>query len=197
MTKEQRLQLLEKKLSEVQEMENQAIIDLTFFSSIRIIQKNERGRQYRHRILEIIEWKKTNDRTNEMAMRVAQGEDRSHVTTDEEREKLAAVYVQKQLRGILARKRVNEMRQEELIFLGMAPKPKTSPDEEDPIAKANRIKKERRKKQGEHWTEYETALDDMHEFIKRKEGPDIKEEQLNDRRKWIIEETEKNQNEPP
>lgn len=38
------------------------------------------------------------------------------------------------------------MRQEELIFLGMAPKPKTSPDEEDPIAKANRIKKERRKK---------------------------------------------------
>ena len=37
-----------------------------------------------------------------MAMRVAQGEDRSHVTTDEEREKLAAVYVQKQLRDILA-----------------------------------------------------------------------------------------------
>ncbi len=74
-------------------MENQAIIDLTFFSSIRVIQKNERGRQYRQRILEIIEWKKSNDRNNEMAMRVAQGEDRSHVTTDEEREKLAAVYV--------------------------------------------------------------------------------------------------------
>ena len=37
----------------------------------------------------------------------------------------------------------------------------------------------------------------MHEFIKRKEGPDIKEDQLNERRKWIIEETEKNQNEPP
>ena len=75
-----------------------------------------------------------------MAMRVAQGEDRSHVTTDEEREKLAAVYVQKQLRGILARKRVNEMRQEELIFLGMAPRPKKE-GEEDPVAKAQRIKK--------------------------------------------------------
>ena len=37
----------------------------------------------------------------------------------------AAKKVQKILRGILARKRVEEMRQDELIFLGMAPKPKT------------------------------------------------------------------------
>ena len=78
----------------------------------------------------------------------------------------------------------------------MAPRPKKE-GEEDPVAKAQRIKKERRKTQAEHWTAYETALDDMHEFIKRKEGPDIKEDQLNERRKWIIEETEKNQNEPP
>ena len=34
----------------------------------------------------------------------------------------------------------------------------------------------------------------MHEFIKRKEGPDIKEDQHNER---IIEEIEKNQNKPP
>jgi len=33
--------------------------------------------------------------------------------------------IQKILRGILARKRVDEMRQEELEFLGMARKPRT------------------------------------------------------------------------
>lgn len=34
--------------------------------------------------------------------------------------------IQRVLRGILARKRVEEMRQDELVFLGMAPKPKTA-----------------------------------------------------------------------
>jgi len=37
----------------------------------------------------------------------------------------AAMKVQKVLRGIIARKRVEELRQDELVFLGMAPKPKT------------------------------------------------------------------------
>jgi len=44
--------------------------------------------------------------------------------------------VQKRFRGILARKKVEEMRQEEMIFLGMARKPKTKEEEEnDPVKK--------------------------------------------------------------
>jgi hypothetical protein len=43
------------------------------------------------------------------------------------------------MRGILARKKVEEMRAEEMVFLGMARKPKTKEDlKNDPIEKMKR-----------------------------------------------------------
>lgn len=51
----------------------------------------------------------------------------------------AAKKIQRILRGILARKRVEEMRQDELVFLGMAPKPKT--EQEKQIDALSQMKK--------------------------------------------------------
>ena len=52
----------------------------------------------------------------------------------EEKEEEKALFVQKRIRGILGRKRVEEMRQEEMIFLGMARKAKTKDEiKNDPI----------------------------------------------------------------
>ena len=58
----------------------------------------------------------------------------------------SAEIVQNRIRGILARKEIEEMRQEEMIFLGMVRRPKTVQEQrEDPILKSNetrRIRKE-------------------------------------------------------
>lgn len=92
-------------------------------SAIRLIQKNERGRQYRNRLNLILNTTLENIKKEERKKKLREG----HQTepTNEQKDAAAAVSLQKRLRGILARKRVEEMRMEELIFLGMAPKPKT------------------------------------------------------------------------
>jgi len=57
----------------------------------------------------------------------------------------AAEIVQNRIRGILARKEIEDMRQEEMIFLGMVRKPKT--DEEilnDPMKKAEETRRRRK-----------------------------------------------------
>lgn len=46
--------------------------------------------------------------------------------TQQEKEYAAAEFAQRRIRAILARKAVEEMRQEEMIFLGMLRKPKTA-----------------------------------------------------------------------
>jgi len=81
---------------------------------------------------------------------------------------------------------VEEVRQEEMIFLGMERKPKTEEEKRnDPIAEMKRIQEARRKDREKNMEEFETAKEDHKEEIKENEGPDIKESMLKDRREWI------------
>ena len=53
--------------------------------------------------------------------------------------------IQRVLRGILAWKWVEEMRQDELVFLGMAPKPKTDQEKiNGPLEWLSRTQKDRK-----------------------------------------------------
>lgn len=45
--------------------------------------------------------------------------------TQQEKEYAAAEFAQRRIRGILARKQVEQLRQDEMVFLGMQRKPKT------------------------------------------------------------------------
>jgi len=57
--------------------------------------------------------------------------------TKQENEELAAESIQCLIRGILARKVIEGMRDEEMIFLGMARKPKTEEEKKnDPMKEA-------------------------------------------------------------
>ena len=56
----------------------------------------------------------------------------------------ASKFIQKRLRGILARKRVEEIRREEQIFLNMAPKSKLKDEKGDPISRMNEEKDHRK-----------------------------------------------------
>ena len=65
--------------------------------------------------------------------------------TKEQQENEASVFIQRRMRGILARKRVEEIRQDEMIFLGMAKLQKTAEEiKNDPIQKQLQTQAERK-----------------------------------------------------
>ncbi len=107
---------------EVEIVHDPFTLDMEIVSAIRLIQKNERGRQGRLRYNQITEQiTKVNEKKA-----AREGTQRKQVElTQQEKEYAAAEFVQRRIRAILARKQVELMRQEEMIFLGMQRKPKT------------------------------------------------------------------------
>lgn len=78
------------------------------------------------------------------------------------------------MRGILARKRVEDLRQEEMVFLGMAKKPRTKEElKNDPIERMKRTEDERKLVQRNFMDEFETAKEDLKQEIDENEGTDI------------------------
>ena len=121
--------------AEVEIVHDPFSLDMEMVSAIRLIQKNERGRQGRLRYNVIIESvAKANDKKN------AREHVKSGKVTDlsgPEKEQFAAEFVQRRIRAILARKDVEQKRQEEMIFLGMQRRPKTEEElKNGPIQRA-------------------------------------------------------------
>ena len=79
------------------------------------------------------------------------------------------MFIQRRLRGILARKRIDDLREEEMIFLGMSRKPKT-----DPLNKAKKTMKERKEIQKSYMRDYIDAKDDVKDAIFDMEEDEIK-----------------------
>ena len=105
-----------------------------------------------------------------------------------EKEHQNCVYIQKRLRGILARKRVEELRMEEMVFLGMERKPKTKEEMlNDPIEKKNKTQTERKIIQRKNMEEFDQAKEDLKDEIGENEGQDIKEDMVKKRREWVDE----------
>jgi hypothetical protein len=91
---------------------------MDILQAIRMIQKNDRGRQYRKRISDLIKLMK--NLGNAGGAPKILNPNAQDLSEDE-----ACIRFQKLFRGILDRKKIEEIRNEELVFLGMAPKPKT------------------------------------------------------------------------
>jgi len=92
-------------------------LDMEIVSAICLIQKNERGRQGRLRFQQILRAAMDKYISDETKRKVREG--KMPEATHQEKEQIAAEFVQRRIRGILARKQVEAMRQEEMIFLGM------------------------------------------------------------------------------
>lgn len=106
----------------------------------------------------------------------------------EQKELNASLIIQKRMRGILSRKKVEEMRAEEMVFLGMARKPKTKEDlKNDPIEKMKRTQDERKLVQKNFMDEFETEKEELKVEINENEGEDIQDHMLKERRDWIHE----------
>ena len=98
----------------------------------------------------------------------------------------------------MARKRVEEVRQDEMVFLGMARKPKTIEEMKNhPIDKMDKTKDERKMKQKNFMEEFHTAKEELKEEIDNNEGLDIREAMLKDRRDWVHEYKSLHGSKPP
>ena len=90
------------------------------------------------------------------------------------------------IRGILARKTIEKMRQEEMIFLGMQRKPKTEEEKKnDPIKASEETQDTRKKIQSDHWETFLEKKKDLEKEIVEIEGSDIQDSMLKHRRDWV------------
>jgi len=158
--------------------------------AIRLIQKNERGRQGRYRMLLILKTKRQEELDREMFQKIKDGVVKER--SKDQMENDAALFIQRHMKGILARKRIDEIRQEEMVFLGMARKPKAGP-----LAQMKKTMLERKEVQKSYMTEYLDAKDDVKQEIFDMEEDQIKEEMLKERREWIQEVKTQKGGKPP
>jgi hypothetical protein len=108
------------------------------------------------------------------------------------------LFIQKRIRGILARKNVERLRADEMEFLGMVRKKKTEEEmRSDPIKKMEDTRKERKMVQDANWKKYLDAKEALKDEIIDNEGIDIQENMLKDRRDWINEKMELELNKIP
>ncbi|XP_022236300.1 IQ and AAA domain-containing protein 1-like, partial [Limulus polyphemus] len=98
----------------------------------------------------------------------------------------AAIRIQKIWRGYLARKKVAEEREEELMFLGMIPHPLPANIEHTARHRATVIEKQRHVLQTKHEADYKTALVSVKEKLEKIEGLDIKEQMQDQIREWLF-----------
>ena len=104
----------------------------------------------------------------------------------QEQEEMSGELIQCQIRGILARKTIEKMRQEEMIFLGMQRKPKTEEEKKnDPIKGAVDTHITRKHIQGGHWDDFQEQKKALADEIKEVEGSDIQDSMLTKRREWV------------
>jgi hypothetical protein len=101
-------------------------------TAIRYIQRSERGRQGIARINTIRKIIKNQEQ--EKRDRIALKKGKKLESSQQVKEAKAAEVLQKRFRGITARKAIEQMREEEMIFLGMKQRPKTALEREtDPL----------------------------------------------------------------
>ena len=163
------------------------MLDIDLVQAIRIIQKNDRGRQGRMRILLIQRMQEQRAQKDELLRKMREG--KLPQPNYENQQNECSVFIQKRIRGILGRKHVMEMRDEEMEFLGMVKKKPNKKDmENDPIKKMEQTRLERKAIQEGNWKAYEHAKERLKEEIDDNEGVDIMEGMLKQRRNWIADE---------
>ena len=126
------------------------------------------------------------------------GKNKAAEQSKEMQENDSCVFIQKRMNGILARKNVENLRNEEMEFLGMSRKKKTAEEERaDPVKKMEETRRERKLVQENNWKRYQDAKVEMKEEIEYNQGTDIMEDMLQQRRDWINEQKTINGNKIP
>jgi len=151
-------------------------VPMTREEAVLQIQRHERARQGRVRAKFMREIRQQEERQRQAALRGAP-------TLDPE---LAATRIQKLWKGVMARKRTNEEREREMIFIGMTPPPRLEV-QFSPESLVLKAEAERRRVQEMNEVEYQQALVSIKDKLKQVEGPDMKETMMDQIRQWFLE----------
>ena len=146
--------------------------ELTLEQTLEIIQRNERGRQGKFRA-------KVLKDERDYKLRV---ESKSAVEVPED---VAASDIQRCFRGYQARVLADQMREEELIFLGMKPAPGTATKDEALAAELGAAAAKRKTEQVENAAAYSKALVDLKAEVLRDEGPLMRDRLRQERHLWV------------
>lgn len=93
--------------------------------------------------------------------------------------------IQKTIKGYLARKLVDRMREEELKFLGIIKKPQNPNDPTTAVYQMNKHRADMRKTQLQNTKEYQETISTLKDDLYEKWEEPMKEKMLRDRRLWI------------
>ncbi|XP_043208792.1 dynein regulatory complex protein 11-like [Amphibalanus amphitrite] len=145
--------------------------------AVRLIQRQERARQGRHRarFMQEIHRQEMKEKTK--------GKYVPSMSDD-----AAALRIQTVWRGFAARRNVKRMREEEMIFIGMLPPRRPSPPPERRVAE---VEASRRELQARHQQQYEEALVTVKEELRRLEAVQMREDMQDDIRAWMMAEWQK------
>jgi len=156
--------------------DNAVNIHFSIQEAIEIIQRNERGRQGRQRALLVKEL-----REEEKQRKAYDTKD-----IDDMDPEVAATHLQRMYRGFQSRKSALEDRENELIFIGMRPKPADNIDVLKADLKDAKLK--RKDEQVENRYEFDEALVKYHDVVRDEEGPIMKDDMMEERRTWFTNE---------
>lgn len=152
-------------------------VKMSFEEAIRLVQIHERARQGRLRAKFMREIRQQEERE-----RIAQTRGAPTLDVD-----VAAIRIQKVWKGFFQRRKTRKEREDEMIFIGMAPPPQPPSVKNTPQALAGKTEQQRRVTQKMHENEYQQALVTIKDKIRETEGPDMKETMMDQIRQWFIE----------
>lgn len=147
------IDLKETNLPEQEIIEERSALDTNMETAIRIIQKIERGRQGIVRALKAAyyqkrEIKKLNKKKE------AQGNENFDFDDSENQKREQVIMIQKTIKGFMARKIVDKIREEELTFLGIIKKPQNPTDPKTALYKMIKNREKVREIQADNEKEY-------------------------------------------
>lgn len=148
---------------------------MTIEDAIRLIQTHERARQGRARALMYRNLLREMERAN-----AHKGEPTMDRT-------LAATHIQRHWRGFITRKKAQQWRTEEFMFLGMEPTPLPKDLKQLPQYQARKTEERRREIVKHNEKEFQQGLVTIKEKLRQTEGPDIKERMISQIRQWFLE----------
>ena len=169
----------------------ESLVKLTVHEAVEVIQRNERGRQgmYRVSLMRMI---------NEEAEQKKSILTKSVTVEEEEVDPAyAACHIQRLYRGYRSRARALEQKDAELVFLGMEQKSKHGPGKdtyERRILMTQKLKEAEDRRHVEQKLNdetYSSSLIQLHETLIDEEGPEAREQMMNERRAWFTDELAK------
>ena len=162
------------------------LIELSLSEALETIMRNERGRQGIVRGVLLRDLKsRSSGISSGVGVPLLDDKDSDGKSSSSSDPSTAILSLQRVFRGHAARSYVTSKRDEELSFIGMRRRPSTDRHIEELLKEASLDRTRRKAVQKERESDYLRSVDDVRSSLIEEEGPEIRDEMIAERRKWI------------